>query len=70
MMSEDINRIDRTVFDPIRINPNYKQPGNPPKRRDPGKHSCDSHPNEEEKGTEIGRDEGATDLSHQLDIEV
>jgi hypothetical protein len=67
-MSEDIHRIDRTGFDPIRIKPNYEQPGNPSRRREPGRQSKDTHRDEENPGFDRPGDE--TGDNHSLDIEA
>lgn len=68
-MSEDIHRIDRTGFDPIRIKPNYEQPGNPPKRRESGKQSQDTHRDEGNSGFNLPGDE-PTGKHHSLDVEA
>jgi hypothetical protein len=68
-MPEDIHRIDRTGFDPIRIKPNYEQPGNPSRRREPGKKEHNTHLDQGNPGFDLPGDETA-EKHHSLDIEA
>jgi len=69
-MTEDIHKIDRPAFDPIRVRPNQENSGNLQKRRDQGgKPRADSAPPDLQslEADHPGMDEGNSRL---LDIQV
>jgi len=69
-MTEDINKVDRPVFDRIMIRPNQENPGNPQKRRGQPPKNQSSNGLPEEQVAECAASEPNDSGSRLLDIQV
>ena len=69
-MTEDIHKVDRPVFDQIRIRPNQENPGNPQKRRGQPPKNPSPDGLVEEQAAECMASEPNDSGSRLLDIQV
>ncbi len=69
-MTEDIHKVDRPVFDHIRIRPNQENPGSPQKRRGQSNMNQPLNGLPEEQTTESATPEPNDSGKRLLDIQV